>query len=84
MRCLHFFTAHHDIRMRAVHLAGSLNVAADSVSRNNLQVFREVVPGAAPLPMAIPPPLWQLLVTQMSDWLSPTWRSLLHNFWRAA
>ena len=79
-----FFTAHYDIRLREVRLEGILNVVADSVSRNNQQVFRETVPQASPLPASIPPPLWQLLVVQMLDWLSPTWRSLLRNCWRTA
>ena len=43
-----------------------LNIAADSISRNNLQVyFARTVPGASPLP--VPQPLWQLLVVQMPD-----------------
>ena len=55
MHCLHFFTAHYDIRLRAVHLEGILNIAADSVSRNNLQIFRKTVPQSSPLPTSIPP-----------------------------
>ena len=44
-------------------------IAADSVSRNNLQVFRETctVPGAS---VAHLRPLWQLPVVQMPDWLA--------------
>ena len=36
LRCLHFFTAHHQIVLRAEHLPGVLNSATDSLSRNNL------------------------------------------------
>ena len=42
-------------------------------------MFREAVPGSSLLPVPIPPQLWQLTVTQMPDWQSPTWRSLLEN-----
>ena len=84
MRCLHFFTAQLDIKLRAEHLKGVLNIAADAVSRNHLQVFQDAVKGASQLPTAVPPQLWQLLVSQMPDWLSPTWRSLLADFWKAA
>ena len=82
MRCLHFFTAQFDIKLRATHIQGVLNIPADAVSRNNLQVFRETVPGSSLLPVPIPPQLWQLTVTQMPDWQSPTWRSLLVNCWK--
>ena len=83
MRCLHFFTAQFDIKLRATHIQGVLNIPADAVSRNNLQVFREAVPGSSLiLPVPIPPQLWQLTVTQMPDWLSPIWRSLLVNCWK--
>ena len=84
MRCLHFVTAQCDIKLRAEHIQGVLNVAADAVSRNNLQVFRDVVRDASPHPVPVPPQLWQLLVTHMPDWLSPTWRSLLTDFWSRA
>ena len=42
------------IKLRAKHLQGVLNVQADAISRNNFQVFREAMPGPAPLPVHIP------------------------------
>ena len=77
VRCLHFICAFYEIQLRAVHLAGSANIAADALSRNLMQVFRKAVPAAETLPTLIPPTLWQLLVTQRPDWRSPAWRQLL-------
>ena len=79
LRCLFFVAAHYELRVRAVHVAGVGNVAADALSRNLLQVFFRVSPGANTVPTPIPPPLWQLLVVQRPDWLSPTWRRLLRS-----
>ena len=50
LRCLHIFAAVHDIALRAVHVPGILNTAADGVSRNNMQVLRQVVPAAEWIP----------------------------------
>ena len=35
LRCLHFFTAKHDIYITAVHVLGVDNIRADALSRNN-------------------------------------------------
>ena len=37
--CLRFFIAHYDIRIVCKHIAGSKNIAADHLSRNNLLSF---------------------------------------------
>ena len=42
LRCLHFFLAHHDIRLVARHIAGINNTVADALSRDNLPVFSNV------------------------------------------
>ena len=79
MCCLHFFCAHFDIKLRAVHISGVLNDIADAISRNHMQVFRRLLPSALPNLTPIPSPLWQMLVVQTPDWLSPTWRALLKS-----
>lgn len=53
-RCLHFFSAHYMFRLRAVHIAGINNTAADALSRNLWHVFIQVCPGAEPQPTHIP------------------------------
>ena len=50
LRCLHFFVAIHDIALRAVHIPGILNTAADAISRNNMQVLWQTVPAAEWIP----------------------------------
>ena len=77
LRCLHFFTAHFDIKLKAVHVAGAINTAADAISRNLMQVFFREVPNAQLQPEPVPPVLWELLVVQQPDWISINWQALL-------
>ena len=46
--------AQFDIKLQVEHIKGVLNVAADAVSRNDWQVFREAVKRASPLPVPVP------------------------------
>ena len=84
LQCLHFITAHFDILLTAQHIPGVLNVLADAVSRNHLQVLRQERPLAAWNSHQVPEPLVQLLVSQRPDWMSPTWRELLNSSLSAA
>ena len=77
LRCLHFICAGYDITLKADHIVGVHNLAADALSRNLMQVFRSAVPAANPQPTPVPQALWQLLVTEELDWRSPGWRQLL-------
>ena len=78
MRSLHFYTALLDIRLRQITYRGGVqNCVADAISRNHLQVMRNLSPGADKEPTKVPSCLWQLLVTQRPDWRSPTWRHRL-------
>ena len=76
IRCLHFFTARHDISIKATHVAGSNNVAADALSRNKLTLFLQTNPQAAEKPSQIPGPLVDMLVRQRPDWTSSNWRTM--------
>ena len=67
----------YDVTIKAVHIPGVLNNAADAISRNHPQVLHQVLPSALPLPDPIPPSLWDLLVRDQPDWTSVNWRSLL-------
>ena len=82
LRCLHFFCALADIKLRAEHLPGVKNTIADAISRNNLQVLFSILPTACHAPSPIPPVLLQLLAEKHLTWLSPTWRDLLKSLWQ--
>ena len=81
LRCLRFLCARWDIVILAKHVKGSLNTAADALSWNSLQVLRSVAPSAHVNPTPIPTPLWQLLVSERPDWLSPNWKHKLTDFY---
>ena len=76
MRCLHFITAQYDIRMVAEHIQGTLNTAADALSRNSLCAFQGIIPEADPNPTLIPVMLVDTLMVTKPDWLSTNWTSL--------
>ena len=79
LRCLHFFCAKHDIRMSTVHILGVQNVMAVALSRNNIAFFFQLSPHAPQSPMLIPQQLWEAVVENQPDWLSPSWRARLKN-----
>ena len=64
LRSLFFITAHHEITLRAAHIPGVDNVAADAISRDNLILFHSQVPAARPSPTRLPPAALSLLVPQ--------------------
>ena len=76
MRCLSFFLAHFNLFTVAEHIQGRLNVAADSLSRNNLSRFRSQVRSANISPVMVPEELREALISQRPDWTSPLWRDL--------
>ena len=82
LRSLFFVTAHFEIAVRAVHLAGRDNEAADAISRDKMAVFFSQVPQADRTPTAMPQALLDLLVAQCPDWTSPSWSRLFTNFLR--
>lgn len=84
LRCLHFFTALFDMNLKVVHLAGKLNVMADSISRNSLQNQQIASCHMQPSPDPIHPSLWQLLVTIQPDWTCVNWKELLKSCARQA
>ena len=77
LRCMHFLGAQFDINVSVERVRGTLNLAADALSRNSLQAFFWAVPLAAPTPTPIPSALWELVVTLQPDWTSPSWKSRL-------
>ena len=82
IRCLFLIRAFFGIELRAVHIPGHLNVAADAISRDNIKVFHMQVPEAHPAPSIIPAALMDLLAHQQPDWTSPDWSRLFMTCFR--
>ena len=84
MRSLFFLTAGHSIALRAEHLPGRLNEAADALSRGNLPFFFQQVPAARQSPSRLPQELLDVLVVNQPDWTSTNWRSLFNSISKKA
>ena len=76
LRCVHLFVAYYDLTLSIQHVPGKLNVLADAISRNLLQVMHTASPPLCQYPTPVPSSLWQMLVTLRPDWLSPHWSQL--------
>ncbi len=77
LRALFFYMALFNIKIRAEHIPGIQNIVADSISRNQMQVFRGAAPHADNLPTPIPSALKVLLTLDCHAWLLPAWKGLL-------
>ena len=53
LRCIHFFCAANDFKLRAKHIPGQAKTLADAISRNHLQVFFSEAPQAQSQPSHI-------------------------------
>ena len=84
MRCLFFFTARYQIVLAPEHIPGKLNAAADSLSRDALPSFLQLMPKAKERPAPLPEELLEALVVRQPDWTSPTWRSVLQRTFKKA
>ena len=67
IRCLHFFTAKYNIHIKAPHIVGSCNMAADALSHNKLSMFFHSNPQAAREPSQIPAALVDMSLQQRLD-----------------
>jgi len=81
LRCLHFFTATHQIGIVACHMPGIHNTAADALSRNMMKVFFDSTPQARHKADRVSPQLLNMLLLQRPDWTSPSWRSTFLSSW---
>ncbi len=79
MRCLFLFEARFDLKLRAVHLPGRDNGAADALSCNDHMSFLSQVPSAHQAPTDIPHGLMKALVLDRPDWTSRSWTGLLNS-----
>ena len=78
-RCLAFIEAKFDLDLVASHIKGVNNTLADALSRDNLTLFRSLLPQAAPEPTCIPESLLDLLLVSKPDWTSPHWTDLWNS-----
>ena len=76
---LTFLSARYDFRGSAEHIKGSLNEAADALSRNRLSTFQVLCPAASKEPTLIPQSLVDVLIGSKPDWLSPIWMRLFSS-----
>ena len=87
LRCLFFICAYWGFEVRAEHIPGERNIAADAISRGNMHILFQVCPDVLPQASPIPPALIQLLVMQCPDWTSHNWatlfKSCLQQVWPA-
>ena len=74
-RCLAFIKAKFELELVA-HIKGVDNSKADVLSRNNLTLFRSLLPQAAAEPTSIPEALLDLLLVSQPDWTSQHWSNL--------
>ena len=74
IRCLVFYAVVYHFDFVTEHIPGVHNVAADSISRNNLALFFSLAP-QIPL-VSIPKPVRDLLVDVRPDWGSQQWITL--------
>lgn len=75
MHCLFFIQPYWGFQLRAEHIPGENNVAADAISCGNPSLFFPVSPRASPIPQS----LHELLVVQQPDSTLPSWVALLRN-----
>ena len=76
MRCLFFYAAHYHFSLTARHVPGAINTKADALSRNNIQLFRSLLPQADPIPTSIPPHVLDLSLANSPHWTSSHWRQM--------
>ena len=74
LRCLFLYSAFYKFNYSAVHIPGTLNTAADALSRNNIHTFSLLFPQVPPF--LVPPVIQDLLVHRLPDWTSAEWTNL--------
>lgn len=78
LRCLFFLEAKFDVLLSAKHIPGVENATADSISRNNLPLFFNLLPQAHRVPAYVPRGLVHHLTID-SPWTSSDWRAWLET-----
>ena len=60
-------------------MAGTLNKAADALSRDNVEGFLQEVPSASSTPSAISSSLMEILIHRRPNWLSAEWSAAFQS-----
>ena len=79
LRALFFIEARLNFSLNASHIAGHKNVAADSLSRNNVHEFFSIYQQANPIPTPLLQDLLQLLLNQQADYPFRSWSRMLNT-----
>ncbi len=77
LRFLLFLAAVRNFSLKAIHIPGQDNAAADALSRNKLNRFFSLSPQGHRQPTAIPAAAVQIATTLRPDWTSLPWRTQL-------
>ena len=75
LHCLYFYAAYFQFFYNTQHVPGVTNVAADSLSRNNMLLFNSLVPQASRTDVG--QKVIDLLISQQLNWGSQDWIALL-------
>ena len=67
VRCLFLIMAHFEFIVKAAHIPGKQNIAADAISRNNLVLFHSQIPEANPQPTRIPHAVESVVIHRQPD-----------------
>ena len=77
LRCLVFYAESFGFQFLAELVSGAINTAADTISRNNIQLFLSLVPQMPRV--SIPQLVLDLLVTRRPNWGSSEWTTLFSS-----
>ena len=84
LRCLAFFQAVFECRLRATHIAGAANTGADRLSRNRVSSFLHAGSQYTSTPTQVPVQLLHILSLPSPDWTSPHLREMFNGSWQLA
>ena len=79
LRCLYFICSKFHITLTSEHVAGTLNKAADALSRDNVEGFLQEVSSASSTPSAISSSLMEILIHRRPNWLSAEWSAAFQS-----
>ena len=74
LRCLFFYASYYSFHYSATHIPGSLNTAADAISRNNITLLSSLLPQVHHT--SVPQAVVEFLIVNIPDWGSATWMKL--------
>ena len=80
-RCLAFLTARMDFTVRATHIRGINNVAADALSSDNSQLFHSCCLQAEPQGAVVSPEVLDVVLLREPDWMAKDWTRLWTSMW---